>query len=92
MLGTKGCIEHMHELLELMGCQPDYNLFICGGTNDVDVVGFDSCEEVARLWECEVSCDLLEHLHLFWEVKVCKVSCFPVDMVDLGNEHAKSGG
>ena len=36
--------------------------------NNVDVVGFDSCKEAARLQECEVSHNLLKHLHLLWDV------------------------
>ena len=65
MLGTKGCIEHMHELLELMGHCFDYDLFICCSTNNVDVVGFDSCKEAAWLWEHKVSCNLLKGCGLF---------------------------
>ena len=82
----------MHELLELMSHCFDHNLFICRSTNDVDVVGLDSCKEAARLWECKISCDLLDHFCFFWKTEVCEVSCFPVDMIDLGDEHAQSGG
>ena len=60
--------------------------------NNVDVVGFDSCEEAARLWECKVFCNLSKYLHLFWEAEVCGMACFLVDMGDLSDKCAESGG
>ena len=92
MYGTKHCVKCVHELLEFVECCFKYHLFICGGTNDVNVLGFDSCEEAAWLWKCKVSCDLLKGHGLFRDRYGCKALFFPSELRGLCNKCAEGHG